>query len=719
MPDIPVPENPDKKIVVATSGLLEPYTFTQNNQFTGLDAEMAMRFACFINAEMEVQFYDWAGLYMAMATDKVDYGFSNFYISEEASQNMDFSEPYTTVHSVLVFRDTAAGGVGVFQWIKDSIVRNFITENRWMNILNGLLITMEITALSVLCGTFLAYFLCLGRRSKYKPLAKALDAVCTFIAGVPVLVVLMMLYYVLITGFPSIVTAVIAFSLNFAAYSSGQLKSAIDSVALGQWEAASALGFNRSKVFFKIVMPQAVKRFLPAYVGGVVSTLHLTSIVGYISIEDITYAVQLIRARTFEPFFPLLITAVLYFLLSYAIGAVIRSLGERLYARKKSLKGVDMAFSPVDYKSVSFEGEKDEVLIEVNGLTKAYENATPLRELHCEIKRGEVISVIGPSGTGKSTLLRCINRMETPTSGSVRVFGEEIAFAKDKDLTDIRRRMGMVFQSFFLFEHLTIIENIMLAPMEILKRSKQEAYERGMALLSAVGLADKAFNMPDELSGGQKQRVAIARTLAMNPEIILFDEPTSALDPKMVGEVLLVINGLAEHGMTMMIVTHEMKFAREVSTRVFYMDQGIVYEDGAPEQIFENPQTNRCRVFIRNMHVLSGVVSKETFDLPGEFSKIAAFAQKYRLSDAKLLKIYQLVEELCVTLISPKTDEDVCYEAAYREENSSCVMTVSYGGEEYNPLSDPDDISVKLAKSKTKSMAYSYENGINRVAIEF
>ena len=221
-------------------------------------------------------------------------------------------------------------------------------------------------------------------------------------------------------------------------------------------------------------------------------------------------------------------------------------------------------------------------MIKIEHLKKEYPNVTPLKDVSVEIHDGDVISVIGPSGTGKSTLLRCINQMEKPTSGKVWVDGVEITDRKC-DINKVRQKMGMVFQSFNLFGHLTVIENIMLSPVDLLGKSRQEAYDEGMRLLRMVGLAEKALNYPDELSGGQKQRIAIARTLAMDPDVILLDEPTSALDPTMVGEVQAVIRDLSKTGKTMMIVTHEMNFAKAISNRVFYMDEGGIYEDGTPE----------------------------------------------------------------------------------------------------------------------------------------
>ena len=236
-------------------------------------------------------------------------------------------------------------------------------------------------------------------------------------------------------------------------------------------------------------------------------------------------------------------------------------------------------------------------MISVSHLRKSFNGVEVLKDVTAEIGKGEVISIIGPSGTGKSTFIRCLNRLETPDGGSIVVNGVDVT-APDADLASVRRRMGMVFQSFILFGNLTILGNVMVAQCDILGTSKADARKKAMELLERVGLANKADALPDELSGGQKQRVAIARGLAMDPEILLFDEPTSALDPTMVGEVLSVIKDLAKTGMTMLIVTHEMGFARDVSTRVFYMDQGVIYEDGTPMQIFNAPQKPKTVDFV-------------------------------------------------------------------------------------------------------------------------
>ena len=236
-------------------------------------------------------------------------------------------------------------------------------------------------------------------------------------------------------------------------------------------------------------------------------------------------------------------------------------------------------------------------MISVRHLQKSFNGVAVLKDVNAEIGKGEVISVIGPSGTGKSTFLRCLNRLEAPDAGSIVVNGVDVTDPK-ADLAAVRRRMGMVFQNFNLFGNLTILGNVMAAQCDILGSSKTDARKKAMELLDRVGLANKADALPDELSGGQKQRVAIARALAMDPEILLFDEPTSALDPTMVGEVLAVIKSLAKTGMTMLIVTHEMGFARDVSTRVFFMDEGVIYEDGSPAEVFNRPQKPKTIEFV-------------------------------------------------------------------------------------------------------------------------
>ncbi|MGH3943244.1 MAG: amino acid ABC transporter ATP-binding protein [Pseudonocardiaceae bacterium] len=238
-----------------------------------------------------------------------------------------------------------------------------------------------------------------------------------------------------------------------------------------------------------------------------------------------------------------------------------------------------------------------DVIVEVCGLHKSFGSLEVLRGIDLDVERGQVVCVIGPSGSGKSTLLRCINLLEQPTSGTVTVNGVELTDV-DVDIDAARRQIGMVFQQFNLFSHLSVLENLTLPQRRVLRRDKAEAIQVARHNLSLVGITEKESAMPAQLSGGQQQRVAIARALSMDPELMLFDEPTSSLDPELVGEVLGVMRRLAENGMTMLVVTHEMTFAREVADRVVFMDRGVVVEDGAAEQVISAPRVDRTRTFL-------------------------------------------------------------------------------------------------------------------------
>ena len=275
-------------------------------------------------------------------------------------------------------------------------------------------------------------------------------------------------------------------------------------------------------------------------------------------------------------------------------------------------------------------------MITIKHLSKTFINPdgsslTVLKDVNCTIEKGEVISIIGPSGTGKSTLLRAIN-----------------ITAPGYPLDKLRRKMGMVFQSFNLFEHMTVLENITYAPMQLLKLPETQAKEEAMELLKKVGMAQKADVYPSSLSGGQKQRVAIARSLAMRPDVILFDEPTSALDPTMVGEVLSVIRQLAKSGLTMLIVTHEMRFARDVSTRIFFMNEGIIYEDGTPEQIFEHPVHSATKAFVNRIQKLVYEIDSDDFDYLQIHTGLNQFCLKYNITE-KADRAYSLIKEMLFT----------------------------------------------------------------------
>ncbi|MDY5489332.1 MAG: amino acid ABC transporter ATP-binding protein [Butyricimonas virosa] len=362
-------------------------------------------------------------------------------------------------------------------------------------------------------------------------------------------------------------------------------------------------------------------------------------------------------------------------------------------------------------------------MIKIEHLSKTYGNFAVLKDVNAEIKKGEVISIIGPSGTGKSTFLRCLNLLETPSSGDIYIDGENI-FPKKVKTSRIRLKMGMVFQSFNLFEHLSVLDNITLGPVKLLKKTKTDAEKKAIELLQVVGLAEKMNAYPNELSGGQKQRVAIARCLAMEPEIILFDEPTSALDPTMVSEVLGVIRRLAKEGMTMVIVTHEMRFARDISTRVFYMDEGIVYEEGTPEQIFNHPEKEKTKAFINRIRSFNYHIGNARFDLYQMNAEIESFCEKHFLGYQQRHDILLILEETLMRCFNGD-HMDCCGKAietwggidlvlSYSEKNATIEIQLSTGAGAASFLQSTgqeDDLSLLIIQGLTENIEERTENG--------
>jgi polar amino acid transport system ATP-binding protein len=359
-------------------------------------------------------------------------------------------------------------------------------------------------------------------------------------------------------------------------------------------------------------------------------------------------------------------------------------------------------------------------MITVEHLSKSFGGLVVLKDINAQINKGEVISIIGPSGTGKSTLLRCLNLLEVPSSGHIVIDGADI-MKKGVNVPILRQKMGMVFQSFNLYEHLTVMGNITLGPTKLRGWSKQKAEEKAAELLKMVGLSEKADSYPDELSGGQKQRVAIARCLAMEPEIILFDEPTSALDPTMISEVLAVIRRLAKGGMTMAIVTHEMDFARDVSTRVFYMDEGVIYEQGSPKDIFENPQKEKTRAFIHHLRTLKHEIISQNFDLYKLNAEIEAFCAKHTIDKSVVGNILLIVEEVLVNMLLPHKQEGqvISMTLEYAEKRGEFQIIFDYPGESHNPMldEDEDNLALIIVQKKAKNFQHSYSNGVNQLSM--
>lgn len=895
---------------------------------------------------------------------------------------------------------------GLWQVIVDAVNNNLITEDRYMMIVDGLKTTLIITVFAVILGTILGGAVCWMRMNRRGWLRNFAKVYIEIMRGTPVLVLLMIMYYVVLApaGAGGEIVAIITFAMNTSAYICEMLRTGIERVDKGQMEAGLSLGLTRKQAFFDIVLPQAVRSIIPVYQGEVISLLKGTSIVGYIAVVDMTKASDMIRSRTFDAFFPLIIVAIIYFLIAWLIGLLLKNVGKfrRLDMLKKmnmmkslqkkgsaalllialllggcsennvegeaitcedDLAGKKIAvvlggipeqelpekwgeenivifntdsdaiyallsnkvdayysdditfiepmnqhpqltyiatyFTPlpvgacfgkenaelasqfeqfIDYFSQTEEfsemrerwwnkggverhrdieaigkgepikfgvngvlppfnfmlnGELDgfevelgrrfalwagrpleimtmdfgafipgltsgtidmvlsmvniteerqksiiqipyiestivalvrkpveagakssnalfwwilgavllgtavfvfirirrrpvrpqkvemekDVIIKISHLQKKYSDGVQvLKDVNAEIRKGEVISIIGPSGTGKSTFLRCLNLLEQPTGGSIVIDGENI-LDPAADVPALRQKMGMVFQSFNLFNGMTIMENITFVPMKVHGLEREKAEKEAIELLQMVGLAEKARFYPEQLSGGQKQRVAIARALAMHPDILLFDEPTSALDPTMVSEVLGVMRTLAKKGMTMVVVTHEMRFAREVCNRVFFMNEGIIYEDGTPEQIFDHPQKPKTRIFINQIREYSYAIHSKDYDFYEMMAGIVAFGDRYNFPEKVNENILHVVEEGILML---GAREGMNVRISYSEKSSDIEITVTTPEIlQENPLeTESNEVGSIIMKGLSKSVDYSCREDGSRIVVK-
>lgn len=691
---------------LATNSAAEPFVYVRGNETIGYDIDVITRFCREYGYGLELSDMDFAAIIPAVSSGRYDFGASSITITAERAESVYFSTPVYAGGTVMVVRtaDMTSGTVqeasmGFLASFAASFEKTFLREGRWKMIVSGLGVTILISLCALLIGTILGFGICLLRRSRWKVVSRVTAAFIRLIQGIPMVVLLMILYYVIFakSGMDGVIISIFGFSLNFGVNAAEMIRSGIDSVDPGQWEAADALGFGRAKTFQKIILPQAIRHFLPSYQGEFIGMMKMTSVVGYVAVQDLTRASDIIRSRTYEAFFPLLAIALIYFLLAWVLTSLIGLIEIKTDPKKRSreLKGIDTTVTTAAAQpSLAVIDGVGEEMIRLEHLKKVYPGVTPLADVNASIHRGDVITVIGPSGTGKSTLLRMINRLETPSSGKVIIDG------KDMDDPKLRREtgkhIGMVFQSFNLFPHLTVMENIMLAPLTVLKAPRQETYQTALGLLKTVGLADKANAYPDELSGGQKQRVAIARTLAMRPEIILFDEPTSALDPTMVSEVLGVITSLAKQGLTMMIVTHEMRFARDVSTRVFFMNQGVIYEEGTPSQIFTAPQKELTRKFIFRIRSWEYEIHSRNFDFYAMNSSLEEFCLRQFLSKKQQGDVLLVTEELVMQRLLPACgvvgDPQITLLFDCGEEGKQLSLHLSYLGLSTDPLANPQDV---------------------------
>lgn len=361
-------------------------------------------------------------------------------------------------------------------------------------------------------------------------------------------------------------------------------------------------------------------------------------------------------------------------------------------------------------------------MIRAVNLCKRFGDLIVFKDLSLHIQKGECIAVIGPSGTGKSVLFRTLTLLERPDSGQVFINGTDIT-GKGVNINKVREKFGMVYQGFHLFSHLNVLDNISLAPRKVKKISRHEAQDRAMELLTMVGLSDKSKSYPHQLSGGQQQRVAIARSLAMDPDIILFDEPTSALDPSMTGEVLTIIRKLAKSGLTMMISTHEMDFAQDVASRVIYMDEKGVYEEGTPDEIFNNPQKEKTRMFIRKLKVFNYTITSRGFDMISMNVQIEMFCQRYNIDPKKINHIQLIIEELIVAVkerFPADSPLNIEFTIEYYAEKGEILVTFIYSGECFNPFEiteGADPLGMVLITGVAKSFDHSFGNGQNTINI--
>ena len=371
-------------------------------------------------------------------------------------------------------------------------------------------------------------------------------------------------------------------------------------------------------------------------------------------------------------------------------------------------------------------------LIEVRGLSKSFGKLKVLQDVNLTVEEGERIAIIGGSGCGKSVFLRSLELLETPDSGQIFIDGDEIT-SKRANVNRIRRKVGMVYQRFYLFSNMNVLDNLCAAPVHLMGMPRKEAEVRAEEWLARVGLSSKIHSMPYTLSGGQQQRIAICRSLMMNPKVLLFDEPTSALDPTMVGEVLAMIRMLTKHNMTMLIVTHEMNFAREVADRVLFFADGGIYEQGTPAEIFDTPKREKTIAFIRKLKYFGYDIHDREFDLMELQGGIRLFAEKYGMPQKLAYRLELCCEELIYELINGcyNKEEPINIEVAisHSEADGSTILNINSRGRKFNPFEDIDiseDIDddahlgiTILKKAAGDRLSYKFEDGLNQIEASF
>jgi polar amino acid transport system permease protein len=485
-------------------------------------------------------------------------------------------------------------------------------------LLDGAVTALKIAALAMIGGLVLGLCLALIRLSPFAPVRGAGWFYIWFMRGTPLILQLVFLYDALPAvgiRLDSFTTAVLGFTLNEAAFCAEIIRGGILSVDRKQAQAAAAFGMGPFLTMRRIILPQAMRAILPAMANQAISLIKGTSIASVIFVNELTFRAQQIVGQNFKFFTVFAAAGIVYLALTSAV-AIAQFYLERKFSADRTRESKAATSAPVSttawtgaVKAGPSEAAPEAAFVVLQKVHKSYGRREVLRGIDLSIKRGEVVVLMGPSGSGKSTLLRLVNHLEPLDLGEITVDSKYVGYARKsggglaptRNLARARAdaRIGMVFQHFNLFDHLTSLENIIEAPIRVYGEPAEKMRALGMSLLNAVGLAGHADHLPHRLSGGQQQRVAIARALAISPRLMLFDEPTSALDPELVGEVLAAIRRLAEAGMTMLVVTHEVRFAREVADRVIFMDEGLIVEQGPPEQVLDCPTHERTQRFLR------------------------------------------------------------------------------------------------------------------------
>jgi len=501
-------------------------------------------------------------------------------------------------------------------------------------LLQGALAALEIALLALIGGVLLGLGLAMMRLSSFAPIRNVAWIYIAFMRGTPIILQIVFLFDALPAvgiKLDSFTTAVVGFMLNEAAFSAEIIRGGIISVDRKQSLAAASFGMSGFLTLRRIILPQAMRVILPGMGNQAINLVKGTSIASVIFVNELTFRSQQIVGQNFEFFTVFAAAGILYLVMTGSIGLGLGYLEKRFNPDRvirvspkvrstqvddmggssvRATTGIAKWISDLNQNGVenSVTADREQPFVQCVNVHKSYGEREILRGVDMKIMRGEVVVVMGPSGSGKSTLLKLVNHLEQLDWGEIKVDGQYVGYERRNNaalpvanLAKARAnaRIGMVFQNFNLFDHLTVLENVTEAPVRVYGVDPETAHRLALDLLETVGLGKHADHLPHRLSGGQQQRVAIARALAISPRLMLFDEPTSALDPELVGEVLAVIRRLAESGMTMMIVTHEVRFAREVADRIVFMDEGQVVESGPPEQVLDDPQQERTRRFLR------------------------------------------------------------------------------------------------------------------------